>query len=35
MGIDTIASLFFLDILQLKVRNSFNYEEERKYIQKN
>ena len=35
MGIDTMESLFFLAVWQLKVKDSFSYQEERKYLQKN
>ena len=34
MGIDTMESLFFLAVWQLKVKDSFSYQEERKYLQK-
>ena len=34
LGIYTMASLFFLAVLQLKVKDSFSYEGERKCLQK-
>ena len=35
MQIDTMESLFFLAVLQMKVKDSFSYQEERKCLQKN